>query len=96
MSTRRPLITYAAVNLAAFVAGVYGMRIREMSLYLYIMVIGFPASLAVVPASEAIVPRFGWSLGTMPHVWTANLAAVAVNCALIAAFVRLSRAYHQR
>jgi hypothetical protein len=93
---RRAVLVYAACNLVFFLFGVYALRIREIGLYLYVLAVGVPASLFVVPASEYIAPALGWSAGSMPHVWFANLLACLCNCALILFGVRAAAAVRRR
>lgn len=85
---RQLLVTYVVANLVIFSFGVHLLRIRELGLYFFLLLVGFPASLAVVPISEQREPVFRYSLGSLPHVWAANLVAVALNCALFGLLYR--------
>ena len=74
--------TYVVVDLTVFVFGFYVLRIRELGLYVFLMIIGVPASFAVVPVSEMVAPRLGLDLGSAPHAWLAAAAAALTNTLL--------------
>jgi len=82
------IIIYVLANVAVFALGYYVANIREMGLYLFTLAVGAPASLGIVPLSETIAPRLGWSLGGAPHAWACDLTSAGVNAAIYAAFRR--------
>ena len=92
----RAFLAYATANVAFFAFGVHILKIREMALYLFVIAVGFPASLCVVPASEYVASAVGWSLGSMPHVWASDLAACLVNCVIFLLVVRTDAAIRRR
>ena len=73
---------YVVADLAVFVFGFYVLRIRELGLYLFLMLIGAPASFAVLPMSERVAPQFGLDLGSAPHAWLAAGTAALTNTVL--------------
>jgi uncharacterized transporter YbjL len=96
MRTRTFAILYAVADLLVFAVGYYVLKIREMGLYLFLVVVGLPASCAVVPFSESVARQFEWSLGGGPHVWVSIVACVLVNVAIIAASRTAALAWQRR
>ena len=78
----RDLSAYVVADLTLFAFGFYALRIRKLGLYMFLMVIGAPASFAVLPASEMVAPQFGLHLGSAPHAWLAAATAALMNTAL--------------
>lgn len=77
---------YLLLNLVVFAVGVHVYEIREMGLYLFVMLVGAPASVVVGPLSESLALSVGWSLGSLPHVWVADLMCAFTNAGLPWAF----------
>ena len=62
----RDLSAYVVADLTLFAFGFYALRIRKLGLYMFLMVIGAPASFAVLPVSEMVARQFGLHLGSAP------------------------------
>ena len=56
----RDLSAYVVADLTLFAFGFYALRIRKLGLYMFLMVIGAPASFAVLPASEMVARAPSW------------------------------------
>ena len=80
----RLVLGYLAVVGMAFLAGYAVLDIRELGLYLFLMVLNLPGSVAVVPQMESFSQSVGWTLGDPLHIWATQLACMAVNGALFA------------
>jgi hypothetical protein len=70
-----------------FLVGYVILGTREMGLYLFLIVLNFPSSLAVVPQMESLSESLGWMLGHPIHILATQLACMAVNGALLATMV---------
>ena len=84
---------YAATAVVVFGVGYFGLGIREMGLYLFLLAVGFPASCAVVPLSEMVAPFFNSALGSGLHVWATLFASIVSNLALFAVGRALASAF---
>ena len=56
-----------------------------MGIYVVLMLLNLPASVAVMPYMESFAQSQGWELGGPLHVWTAQLACLAVNAIFVGA-----------
>jgi len=94
---KKIVITYLALVSIVFLAGYVVSGIREMGLYLFLIFLNLPGSLAVVPQMESLSESFGWILGRPAHILSTQLLCMAVNGALLAAIMaiasKLWRAY---
>ncbi len=81
---------YLAVVSLIFLTGYVVLGIREMGLYLFLIAVNLPSSLAVVPQMESLSQSFGWVLGQPAHILATQLVCMAVNGALVAAIVAIS------
>ena len=95
VTTRKAIATYLAINVLFFAFGYHALGIRELGLYFFTLAVGAPASLAVLPLSEATAEYVGWSLGSPAHVWTCNVVAALLNCALALVVVAGIRRLHK-
>jgi hypothetical protein len=86
-SRRKPVLGYLALVSIVFLAGYVILGIREMGLYLFLIAVNLPSSLAVVPQMESLSKSLGWILGHPVHILATQLARMAVNGALLAAIV---------
>ena len=73
-----------------FLAGYIIFNIREMGLYLFLIFINLPGSLAIVPMMESLSESFSWILGQPAHILATQLVCMAVNGALLAAIVAIA------
>jgi len=91
MPWRRKLVLgYPAIVSIIFLAGYIVLGTREMGLYLFLIAVNLPSSLAVVPQMESLSESFGWVLGQPVHILATQLAYMAVNGALLAAIVAIA------
>ena len=74
---------YTGMVAIIFVAAYVVFGVREMALYLVLMLVNLPASVVVVPYMESFSLGRGWTLGHPLHVWTTQLVCMAVNGVLI-------------
>jgi hypothetical protein len=95
-SPRYIAVGYALTDLVTFAIGYYALRIREMGLYVFLLAVGLPASCGVVPLSESVAPRFGWSLGSAPHVWACAVTSVTLNLVIVGVIFGIIKASRQR
>jgi hypothetical protein len=86
---RKIVVVYLVVVGAAFLLGYVVLGIREQGLWLLLMAINFPSSLAVEPEMATISLALNWSLGAPMHVWTTQLACMVVNGAVLFALVSI-------
>src|SRR5712692_5272994 len=87
MPLRRKLVFgYLAIVSTIFLGGYVVLGIREMGLYLFLIAVNLPSSLVVVPQMESLSESLGWVLGRPAHILATQLACMAVNGALLAAF----------
>ena len=96
MTIRRTAAAYFICCILVFALGIHVLRIREMGLYLFIMAVGFPGSLAVVPISADLAEKLGWSLGSVEHVWPTALGCAAVNVALMLTVAHIVKWHHRK
>ena len=82
---RKTVFAYLAVICLVFFVGYVLAGMREMGLYLFLIFVNLPGSLAVVPAMESLSEGLGWDLGHPAHVLTTQLLCMAVNGAFLAA-----------
>jgi type II secretory pathway component PulF len=91
MTWRRKLVLgYLALVSIVFLAGYVILSIREMGLYLFLIAVNLPSSLAVVPQMAALSQSLGWILGSPAHILATQLACMAVNGVLLAAIVAIA------
>ena len=84
-------LAYIALVVLAFLAVYLALGVREMGLYLSLMVLNLPASVFVLPLVERLALALGWTLGAAPHVWATQVAAMLTNLAFLTAAARLAR-----
>src|SRR5215475_3660066 len=91
MTSRRKLVLgYLALVSIVFLAGYVILGIREMGLYLFLIAVNLPSSLAVVPQMESLSQSLGWILGHPVHILATQLACMAANGVLLAAIVAIT------
>ena len=83
----RTVAAYAGVVALIFFAAYVVLGTREMGLYVVLMLLNLPASVAVVPYMESFAQAQGWELGHPLHVWSTQLACLAVNEVLLGALM---------
>ena|SRR5688500_6932982 len=81
----RTVVVYLAIVAAIFLTAYMLLGVREMGMYVVLMLLNLPASVAVVPYIESFSQTPGWELGRPLHVWTTQLACMAVNGVLVGA-----------
>ena len=86
---RKIVVVYLAMVGVAFVVGYLILGIREHGLWLLLMAINLPSSLAVEPEMAAISLALNWNLGVPMHVWTTQLACMVVNGAFLFALATI-------
>jgi hypothetical protein len=79
----RTVLVYLAIVAVIFLAAYIVLGVREMGIYVVLMLLNLPASVAVVPYMESFSLAQGWELGRPLHVWTTQLACMAVNTVVI-------------
>ena len=86
---RKIVVGYLVLVGVAFVLGYAVFGIREHGLWILLMAINLPSSLAVEPQMVHIASSFNWSLGAPPHVWMTQLLSMIVNGLLLFALVTI-------
>ena len=81
----RTVVVYAAIVAVIFLTAYIFLGVREMGGYVVLMLLNLPASVAVVPFMESFAQVQGWELGSPLHVWTTQVACMALNGALVGA-----------
>ena len=81
----RTVAVYLAVVAAVFLIAYLLLGVREMGIYVVLMLLNLPASIAVVPNVETFAQTQGWELGRPLHIWTTQLSCMAVNAVLVGA-----------
>ena len=84
-TVQRAVLLYLAVIGLLFLGTYAVLGIREMALYLVLMLGNLPASIALVPYMESVAQSLGWPLGGPLHVSTTQLACMAANAIFVAA-----------
>lgn len=84
---RKIVVAYLALVTIAFIVGYLILGIREHGLWLLLMAINLPASIAIEPEMETMSLAFNWDLGSPIHVLTTQLTYMVVNGAFLFAFV---------
>ena len=79
------VVVYLAIVAAIFLTAYIVFGVREMGIYVVLMLLNLPGSLAVVPYVESFAQAQGWELGGPLHIWTTQLACMAANGALVGA-----------
>jgi len=91
---------YALIALTAFLIGYLVLGIRELGLYIWMLVANLPLSLITLPLSERMAGSLGWALGGAAHVWITEMFTLTANSSLILvigyAVVRLRARYRHR
>ena len=81
----RAVIGYLAIVAVVFITAYVVLGVREMGLYVLVMLLNLPASVAVVPYMESFWLAREWSLGSALYAWTTQLACMTVNAVLVGA-----------
>ncbi len=84
-SIKKIVFGYLLVVSIIFLAGYVLFDVREMGLYLFLIFLNLPGSLAVVPQMETLSESFGWILGGPAHILTTQLVCMVVNGTLLIA-----------
>ena len=84
---RKIVVAYLALVTIAFIVGYLILGIREHGLWLLLMAINLPASIAIETEMEAMSLALNWDLGSPIHIWTTQLTYMVVNGACLFALV---------
>ncbi len=83
------VLGYLAAVGVAFFTGYLFIGIRELGLYLLLMVINLPASFVIVPGMEKASQSLDWVLGAPTHVYSTQLSCMIVNGAFLLALMKI-------
>jgi predicted permease len=81
----RTVVGYLVIVALIFLTAYIVLGVREMDIYVVLMLLNLPASVAVMPYMESFAQVQGWELGRPLHVWTTQTACMVVNGVLVAA-----------
>src|SRR5215475_4813679 len=87
---RKLVLGYLALVSISFLTGYVILGIREMGLYLFLLAVNFPSSLAVVPQMDSLSQSLGWILGHPVHILATQIACMLVNGLLLADIIAIA------
>jgi hypothetical protein len=77
------VLTYLITVSLVFFVSYLLLGVRELGLYLLLMAIDLPVSIAIVPGMEKVSLSLGWVLGAPIHVYSTQLICMALNGAFL-------------